>query len=143
MKKINYNKKYQEYKKEKIRFEKKYEYEIKKEKEEVESRLSWLKTHEQIRRGPQKDWALVITTAFGYVFGFILIILTDKWLGPLEHFWLESIFNKVVELIYSASEAVRGIFLGIILLYCVISLLFAGGHFFGILYKYYERVYKK
>ena len=141
MKKINYKKKYQEYKKEKIRFEKKYEYEIKKEKEEVESRLSWLKTHEQIRRGPEKNWVLVITTAFGYVFGFILIILTDKWLGPLEHFWLESIFNKVVELIYSASEAVRWIFLGIILLYCLGSLLLAGGHFFGILYKYYKRIF--
>ena len=140
---INYKKKYKEYKKEKKIFEKKYEHEIKKEKDEEESRLRLYKSLQEIRRGPQKDWAFIITTTFGYIFGLTLIILTDKWLGPLEHFWLESIFNKVVELIYSASEAVGGIFLGIILLYCVISLLFAGGHFFGILYKYYERVYKK
>jgi hypothetical protein len=140
---INYKKKYKEYKKEKKIFEKKYKYEIEKEKEEEESRLRFLKTQQEIIRGPQKDWAFIITTTFGYVFGLTLIIITGKWLGPLEHFWLESIFNKVVELIYSASEAVGGIFLGIILLYCVISLLFAGGHFFGILYKYYERVYKK
>jgi hypothetical protein len=140
---INYKKKYKEYKKEKKIFEKKYEHEIKKEKDEEESRLRLYKSLQEIRRGPQKDWAFIITTTFGYVFGLTLILLTDKWLGPSEHFWLESIFNKVVELIYSASEAVRGIFLGIILLYCVLSLFFAGGHFFGILYKYYERVYKK
>ena len=140
---INYKKKYKEYKKEKKIFEKKYEHEIEKEKDEEESRLSFLKTQEEWRRSEEPNWLIIITTAFGYVFGLALIILTDKWLGPSQHFWLENIFNKVVELIYSASEAVGGIFLGIILLYCGASLLFAGGHFFGILYKYYERVYKK
>lgn len=140
---INYKKKYKEYKKEKKIFEKKYEYEIKKEKDEEESRLRLYKSLEEMRRGPQKDWAFIITTAFGYVFGLTLIILNDKWLGPSQHFWLESLFNKVVNLVVSASETVGKIFLGIILLYCVGSLLFAGGHFFGVLYRYYERIFKK
>ena len=140
---INYKKKYKEYKKEKKIFEKKYEHEIEKEKDEEESRLRLYNSLEEMRRGPQKDWAFIITTAFGYVFGLTIIILNDKWLGPSQHFWLEGLFNKVANLVVSASETVGKIFLGIILLYCVGSLLFAGGHFFGVLYRYYERIFKK
>ena len=51
---INYKKKYKEYKKEKKIFEKKYEHEIKKEKDEEESRLRLYKSLQEIRRGPQK-----------------------------------------------------------------------------------------
>jgi len=111
---INYKKKYKEYKKEKKIFEKKYEHEIEKEKDEEESRLSFLKTQEEWRRSEEPNWLIIITTAFGYVFGLTLILLTDKWLGPSEHFWLESTFNKVVKLIFSASETVGSVFLLII-----------------------------
>jgi hypothetical protein len=143
MKKINYKKKYQEYKKEKIRFEKKYEYEIKKEKEDHESRESWLKQQKEWKRSEEPNWFNIITTTFGYVFGLTFIILEDKWLGPSEHYWLQSTFNEVVKLIYSTSETVGFVFYGIILLYCFGSLLFAGGHFFGILYKYYKHIFSK
>jgi hypothetical protein len=140
---INYKKKYKEYKKEKKIFEKKYEHEIKKEKDEEESRLRLYKSFQEIRRGPQKDWVFIITIAFGYVFGASLILLTNKWLGPSKYFWLESIFDKVFNLFVSASETVGKIFLGIILLYCVGSLLFAGGHLIVFLYRYYQRIFKK